>query len=338
MDLAVQTDEEIQLVPGPTWWWVGWSLLSFFALLLNIIFIVVAIKQRKNKELRSLLTATLITLAVLDILDVIRIASSVFVNTHQFNEYRVTFCSVGVAHTVGVSLLLIMATLYLIFPCRDAPPLYYPASTCSGSIPQKVLIPLVLLVSGGVGALVYLLPDFTKSITDSQNLVPHSCLDYTRARYVANENNPKFWADLYQTLILTLAVIIPLLLTPPTILVASVRSCVKGQCCHSKYRQNAGEILCVLFVLFLYLGTVVAVVLPRLNDELDLGVEQLQSAPTLWELANAVGRPLIYVLCNPGVWDGVVHLCSCRKNMSRGNSLAEEEMALSPVVERVSSL
>ena len=33
-------------------------------------------------------------------------------------------------------------------------------------------------------------------------------------------------------------------------------------------------------------------IMSRLNDELDLGVEQLQSAPTLWELANAVGRPV----------------------------------------------
>ena len=28
--------------------------------------------------------------------------------------------------------------VYLICPCRDAPPLYYPESTCSGSLPQKV--------------------------------------------------------------------------------------------------------------------------------------------------------------------------------------------------------
>ena len=56
----------------------------------------------------------------------------------SFLQYRITFCSLGVFHTVGVSLLLIMAVLYLLFPCRDAPPLYYPASTCSGSVPQKV--------------------------------------------------------------------------------------------------------------------------------------------------------------------------------------------------------
>ena len=58
--------------------------------------------------------------------------------TFLFLQYRITFCSLGVFHTVGVSLLLIMAVLYLLFPCRDAPPLYYPASTCSGSVPQKV--------------------------------------------------------------------------------------------------------------------------------------------------------------------------------------------------------
>ena len=29
---------------------------------------------------------------------------------------------------------------YLLCPCRDAPSLYYPASRCSGSLPQKILI------------------------------------------------------------------------------------------------------------------------------------------------------------------------------------------------------
>ena len=39
-------------------------------------------------------------------------------------------------------------------------------------------------------------------------------------------------------------------------------------------------------------GNLQTMIMSRLNDELDLGVEQLQSAPTLWELANAVGRPV----------------------------------------------
>ena len=63
--------------------------------------------------------------------------------------------------------------------CRDSPPLYYPASTCSGSLPQKVLLPLVVGVAGGVGSLVYLLPGMTESLTDQNDMVPHSCIDST---------------------------------------------------------------------------------------------------------------------------------------------------------------
>ena len=40
---------------------------------------------------------------------------------------------------------------------------------------------------------------------------------------MTDENNILFWSDLYQTLILTVAIIIPILLAPPTLLVAAVR-------------------------------------------------------------------------------------------------------------------
>ena len=37
--------------------------------------------------------------------------------------------------------------IYLVCPCRDTPPLYYPESTCSGSLSQKVFWPVFLLFS-----------------------------------------------------------------------------------------------------------------------------------------------------------------------------------------------
>jgi hypothetical protein len=40
---------------------------------------------------------------------------------------------------------------------------------------------------------------------------------------VTNENNERFFADLYQTLVFIVGVVLPLLLAPPTILVAAVR-------------------------------------------------------------------------------------------------------------------
>jgi hypothetical protein len=263
MESETSQPEEIQVIPAKDWWWASWAILSVAALVLNSLFITVAVKQRKSRDLRSLLTAALITLAVLDILDILRVASSVVVNAHTFQEYKITFCSLGVFHTVGVALILSLATLYLVFPCRDSPPLYYPATPCSGSLPQKILLPLIILISGGAAAVIYLVPELTEEITDEQGMVPHSCMDYTRILSVTNENNDKFIPDLYQTLVFIVGVVLPLLLAPPTILVAAVRSCMKGQCCHVKYKQNAGELLCVLFIVFFYLGTVVAVVLPR---------------------------------------------------------------------------
>merc|ERR1712223_1442644 len=140
--------EQIQVIqPEGDWWWGGWSVLSVLALALNFLFLVVIVKNRKNRDLRSLLTAVLITVNVL------RIVPGIVLNVHKFLEFQLVYCSVGVFHTVAVAVLLVSLGVYLICPCRDAPPLYYPESTCSGSLPQKVFIPVVLLVPGLVGGL-----------------------------------------------------------------------------------------------------------------------------------------------------------------------------------------
>ena len=76
--------------------------------------------------------------------------------------------------------MTVSAGLYLVCPCRDAPPLYYPASRCSGSLPQKLLIPLFLAVGAAVAGVVPLIKDVFTSIVNSDNMVPHSCIDPTR--------------------------------------------------------------------------------------------------------------------------------------------------------------
>ena len=43
--------------------------------------------------------------------------------------------------------------------------------------------------------------------------------------------DPRFWSDLYHSLIILVSVVAPLLLLPPTIMVASVRACLHGHCC-----------------------------------------------------------------------------------------------------------
>ena len=107
-----------------------------------------------------------------------------------------------------------------------------------------------------------------------------------------------------------------------------------------KYKQSAGELLLVLLVTLTYLGSIVGSVLPRMDlaiTEYDLNLE-LGPVPVLWEIGNAVARPIIYFLTNPAVWDGLKTSC-CPTRRSYGSlSTKEDEVALSPVVERISSL
>jgi len=345
-NVTVNTVEEIQALPGPAWWWVGWSIISFLGLFLNLLFLTVVIYNRKRRDLRSLLTAVLITITVLDILDVLRIIPSLVTNLHQFNEFRITYCSLGVFHTVSISLLLILLGIYLVCPCRDAPPLYYPASTCSGSLPQKIVIPLLLLVGGGVAGVVPILPSLHSDIDNTEMMVPHSCIDHTRLVDVINSEkwseSETFWVDLYQVLVTLFSVCIPLVVIPTTILVACMRSICRGHCCQAKYKQSAGEMLVVFLVLIFYLGTMVGSVLPLLDIKMDQFTidDKFTSVTVLWELGNGVLRPITYFLFNPAVWDGIKMLCTCcARNRSYGSlTTKEDEAALAPVVERVSSL
>merc|ERR1711972_1012781 len=180
----MEDQEQIQVIqPEGDWWWAGWSVLSVLALVLNFLFLVVIVKNRKNRDLRSLLTAVLITITVLDIVNVLRIVPGIVLNVHKFLEFQLVYCSVGVFHTVAVAVLLVSLGVYLICPCRDAPPLYYPESTCSGSLPQKVFIPVVLLVSGLVGGLMPLVPTLRPIEQDVkwESVLPPSCIDPTRS-------------------------------------------------------------------------------------------------------------------------------------------------------------
>lgn len=339
-DIVEAAEDEIQVIPSPTWWWAGWSAISFLAIFLNLLFLVIVIKNRKARDLRSLLTAVLITISVLDILDIGRIAPSIVTNLHKYKEFRIVYCSVGVFHTISISLLLILLGMYLVCPCRDAPPLYYPASKCSGSLPQKLLIPLFLLIGGGAGGLVPIMEGLYAKIVDTENMVPHSCIDPTSVLYLIQygESSPSFWEDIFQTLVSLVGIALPLLVIPPTILVATVRACMHGHCCQVKYKQSAGELLVVVLVTLFYLGSLVGSVLPHLDQKMDEFSVGLDPVPVLWELGNAAARPAIYFLANPAVWEGLKGACCSSKRSYGSVSTKEDEVALSPVVERISSL
>jgi len=334
--------EEIQVIqPDGDWWWAGWSILSVIALTLNFLFLAVVIKNRKCRDLRSLLTAVLITVTVLDILDIFRIIPSIITNLHKYTEFRLVYCSLGVFHSVSVAFFLIILGFYLCCPCKDAPPLYYPESTCSGSLPQKVLIPLVLLAGGLGGGLIPLLTVLHPEDRLWEGVVPHSCIDPTRVLNLmksTEENSTTLWPDLYHSIISVGVTLLPLLLIPPTLLVAAVRALIYGYCCQVKYKQSAGELLLVFLVTTVYLGTVVGSVLPRLDAKMTEFDTQLPPVSVLWELGNAALRPSLYFLCHPAVWDGLKAMCCSSKRSYGSLSTKEDEVALAPVVERVSSL
>jgi hypothetical protein len=341
---GMEKGEEIQVIqPEGDWWWAAWSVLSLVALVLNILFLVVIIKNRKNRDLRSLLTAVLITISVLDILDIGRIIPSIITNLHQYTEFRLAYCSLGVFHSVSVSLLLVVLGFYLVCPCRDAPPLYYPESTCSGSLPQKVTIPLVLVTAALGAGLLPLLPDLHPGDDLWQNVVPHSCIDPTRVTKAfgflkREDKTTAFWADVYHSLVSVTVIVLPILTIPPTLLVAAVRAAMHGHCCQVKYKQSAGELLLVFLVTLVFLGTVVLSLLPRIDLKMTEFSSGLPLVSVLWELGNAALRPSLYFLCHPAVWDGLQGICCSGKRSYGSVSTKEDEVALAPVVERVSSL
>jgi len=341
--------EEIQVIePEGDWWWAGWSVLSLLALVLNFLFLVVIVKNRKNRELRSLLTAVLITITVLDILNVLRIVPGIILNLHKYLEFQLVYCSVGVFHAVAVAILLVSLGIYLVCPCKDTPPLYYPESTCSGSLPQKVFIPVVLLISGLAGGLMPLLPSLRPSEEDVkwETVLPHSCVDPTRSLRLLKweTDTPVFWPDLYHSLVTLVVTALPLLIIPPTLLVTATRAAIHGHCCQVKFKQSAGELLLVFLVTLVYLGTITGSVLPRLDLKMEEFETELPAAAAhpqvsvLWELGNAALRPTLYFLCHPAVWDGLRGLCCSGKRSYGSVSTKEEEVALAPVMERVSSL
>ena len=128
------------------------------------------------------------------------------------------------------------------------------------------------------------------------------------------ESSPSFWTDMYQTLVSLVGIALPLLVIPPTILVATVRACLHGHCCQVKYKQSAGELLAlVVLVTMFYLGSLVGSVLPHLDQQMDQFSVGLEPVPVLWELANAAARPAIYFLANPAVWDGLRGACCSSK-------------------------
>merc|ERR550519_100359 len=106
--------------------------------------------------------------------------------------------------------------------------------------------------------------------------------------HVINTGSEEFHYDLYSTLVTAFTYVFLILILPLALPIASLRTCISRQCCVPRYKQPIGELVMTTMICIIYLGTVVGVILPRL-DKLINGDDEfikLTKAPLLWELGN----------------------------------------------------
>jgi len=332
----IQAHEE--LVLQEDWWWAVHLCLCSVAIIGNLLFIITIIYNRKRQDLKTFATAVIVTIACLDVLDIGRIIPVLVESLFKNETFRHVYCTLGVFHELSVAVFLVSLAVAACVAAGRNETKYYTAGGADprASVAQKVLIPVVLLLSAGVAAPLFLLP-YTR--------LAHSCTDPFRARQVVNGppadggDASTFYSDLYSTIVSALTYAVPVLILPLALPIACLRTCISRQCCVPRFKQPIGELIMTIVVCIIYLGSIVGVILPKLNEIKELE-DNLQSAkvikaPLLWEIANNAARPLVYFMTNPGVWDGLRSLCSCccrkKHHLVNGDDMEEAEIPLSPV-------
>ena len=58
---------------------------------------------------------------------------------------------------------------------------------------------------------------------------------------------------------------------PLAVPIATLRTCIARQCCVARFKQPIGELIMVTAIAVVYIGTVVGVVLPKIDEMLELG-------------------------------------------------------------------
>lgn len=330
---AVAFDQDHgDLVLNDTWWWGVYLTLCAVAVVGNLLFIVTVIYNRKRQDLKTFVTAVIVTIAVLDIVDIGRVVPVLFESLFKNVIFRHVYCSLGVFHELSVAIFLVsMAIAVCVAAGRSETKYYTGGADPRASVAQKVLIPVVLLLCAGVAAPLFLL---------SYAELAHGCTDPLRAEFVVDTDSRSFHSDLYATVVMAFNYAFPLLILPLALPIACLRTCISRQCCVPRFKQPIGELIMTIVVCLVYLGSVVAVILPKLDDRLqdaDLKTNGMMKAPLLFELANNAARPLIYFMTNPGVWDGLRSLCGCcckkKHQLVNGDDVDGDgaEIPLSPV-------
>lgn len=311
------TQKHSELVLKETWWFAVHICLCAIALVANTVFIITVIYNRRRLELKTFVTAVISTIAVLDILDVVRILPVLHPDMFQMTIFRHVYCSLGVFHELAVAIFLVSISVAVCVQAGKENKLYNNDPRASWA--HKILIPVSLVLTAGAAVPIYML---------NYQKLSHTCTNPLGFR---NITEFEFNFDLYSTVVTVFTYVLPILILPLSLPIATLRTCIARQCCVPRFKQPIGELIMASIVCLIYLGTIVGVVLPDIakimeNDELGRA-----RAPLLWELGNNAVRPLVYFMTNPAVWDGLRNLC-CRKKHQLVNEDEEEaELPLAPV-------
>jgi len=326
-EVKEQSHEKLNDIHGmldEIWWPSVFACLCFIAVVANLIFIVTVIYNRRRHELKTFVSAVIVTIAALDILDVARVLPVLSEDLSKESIFRHVYCSLGVFHELAIAIFLVSISVAVCVQAGKETKLYnqYPG------VAHKILIPVVILISAGAAAPLFLL---------EYGELTHTCHDPFRIMNVpqwfsgnSGVKNEIPYYDLYSTVVTVFTYILPVLVLPLALPTATLRTCISRQCCVMRFKQPIGELIMTSIVCLIYLGTIIGVILPRIDAKYDKKIG-LPAAPLLWELGNNATRPLVYFMTNPAVWDGLSNLC-CRKKHQLVNEDEEEaEMPLAPV-------
>lgn len=119
----------------------------------------------------------------------------------------------------------------------------------------------MLLLAAGAAWPIYLL---------SYQKLSHTCTDPFRIMFVTDTESSMFHFDLYSTIVTVFTYVLPILILPLALPIAALRTCLGRQCCVTRFKQPIGELIMTSIVCLIYLGTIVGVVLPRIDQMMEL--------------------------------------------------------------------
>jgi len=316
--------EDIVLQGNDQKWWLAVQIcLSAIAVVANTVFIVTVLYNRRRHELKTFVTAVISTIAVLDIVDVVRVSPVLSADMFAMDEFRHVYCSLGVFHELSVAIFLVSISVAVCVQAGKETKLQINNPRASWA--HKIMIPVVLLVTAGAAGSVYF-------VNKGWKYAGHSCTAFYKMQDVLDVDSAEFHYNLYSTVVTVFTYILPLLILPLSLPIATLRTCISRQCCVPRFKQPIGELIMTSIVCLIYLGSICGVILPDLHQI--KGIDEainLKRVPLLWELGNTAVRPLVYFMTNPAVWDGLRMLCCRKKQFVNEEDEEELEVPLAPV-------